>query len=93
VAVPATGDANGGVPQRLLVVVKGSDGLVTYTLLVARNGKVGSNVTATRSATWSAACAASTTRRPHPRHGGYMEQEAAEPVPAEGLEGLAFNDE
>jgi hypothetical protein len=23
----------------------------------------------------------------------YMEQEAAEPVPTEGLEGLAFNDE
>jgi hypothetical protein len=41
VAVPATGDANGGVPQRLLVVVERRDGLVTYTLLVARNAKVG----------------------------------------------------
>jgi hypothetical protein len=41
VAVPATGDAKGGVPQRLLVVVERRGGLVTYTLLVARNAKVG----------------------------------------------------
>jgi hypothetical protein len=40
VAVPASGKAKGGVPQRLLVVVERRGGLVTYTLLVARNATV-----------------------------------------------------